>query len=304
MPSGKNPISTLARESVIGLQSREGEVLHYSADTGPLFKTRTPSVVTVHGVASRWIDVARNPRQERTWRSRVSRAIKSTDRLITVSQSAADDISEVFSVKRDDIRVIPHGIDSSLFGTPTQLSSTLRATLPREFALYVGNVEPRKNLIELVRAFDSPEVAALSLPLVIAGRPAWNYAEAIGVIESAANVIYLGFVSDADRIALMQNCSLFVFPSLYEGFGLPVLEAMAAGAPVVASRRGSLREVAGPSYEISDLSAEGIANAVVSAIGDGEWLLRSEEIGRAWAGEFKWSASIEAHLSVYDAVAR
>jgi glycosyltransferase involved in cell wall biosynthesis len=299
MPMSSHPALTLVRESLVGARSTPNQILHYSADTGPLLPTRTPSVVTVHGVASRWIDVARNPRQEKIWRYRVGRAIASTDRLLTVSQSAADDIAEVFGVDRSRMTVIPHGIDSASFQRETVLSAPVADRLPARYALYLGNVEPRKNLVELVAAFALSPLAQLGLPLVIAGKPAWNFAEIMATIEAAPNVIYLGFVSDDDRVALMQRCTIFLFPSLYEGFGLPVLEAMAAGAPVATSRRGSLTEVAGPSWNIDDLSAHGIAEAVADAVSDESWVAAAPEAGRTWAGTFRWETSVDAHIKVY-----
>ncbi|WP_282856116.1 glycosyltransferase family 4 protein [Pseudoclavibacter helvolus] len=300
MPSGPHPSLTLLAETAYGLTSRPGDVLHYSADTGPLIKTKAASVVTVHGVASRWIDVARTPRQEKVWRYRVQRAIDSTDALITVSQSAADDVSEVFGVDRSSIRVIPHGMDVEGFQAPTALSAELRVRLPGAFALYLGNIEPRKNLIELVRAFQRPEIRSLGIPLVLAGKPAWNFAEAMETIARADNVIHAGFVSNEDRIALMQACTVFAFPSLYEGFGLPVLEAMAAGAPVVSSRRGSLAEVAGPSRIFEALDAEGLGAELERAITDEVWQREARSTGPTWARNFSWDRSIEAHIEVYE----
>ncbi|NQX03969.1 glycosyltransferase family 4 protein [Rathayibacter sp. VKM Ac-2856] len=302
IPARGSAVATMLAETAYGRRNKT-DVLHYSADTGPLVRTAGPSLVTVHGVASRWIDVARSSRQEWVWRERVRRAIASTDALITVSESAADDIAEVFALDRGSITVIPHGMDTSAFSTRTPLSTELSAALPARFALYLGNIEPRKNLRELVRAFSTPEVVSLGLPLVIAGKPAWNFAEAMREIEAAPNVLHVGFVSDSDRIALMQACSLFVFPSLYEGFGLPVLEAMAAGAPTVSSRRGSLAEVAGPARTIEDLTAEGIAATVVSAATDASWLETATRTGPEWARRFRWSDSIDAHVRVYEKVA-
>lgn len=303
IPSGRYAVTTALKETLYGLKSGLG-ILHYSADTGPLVPTKGPSVTTVHGVASRWIDVARTPTQEWVWRRRVERAIKSTDALITVSESAADDISSTFNFDRQQITVIPHGIDATQYSQQASLSDETGQRIPPKYALYVGNIEPRKNLIELIRAFNRPEVRDLGMPLVIAGKPAWNFAQIMLEISRSDNVIYLGFVSDEDRIALMQQCAVFTFPSLYEGFGLPVLEAMAAGAPTVASRRGSLREVAGPAWEIEHLDAEGISSAIIAALSDGQWFHSVKNRGREWAKNFDWSDSIDMHLRVYAEVLR
>ena len=300
LKSGRHPALTMVRETLQGLKQGEfDQVIHFSADTGPLLPTRGPSVVTVHGVASRWISVARNSRQEWIWRTRVQRAIEGTCQLVTVSQSAADDIAEVFNYERNAITVIPHGIATSSFSPPTVPSDEVAALLPPEFVLYVGNIEPRKNLIELVTAMEELSKRGFGVPLVIAGRPAWNSAASMRkILSSSAHVIYLGFVSDADRVALMQRASLFVFPSLYEGFGFPVLEAMAAGSPVLATRQGSLAEVAGPAYEINGVDSEAIADGICRVFEGG---LRWNPVdARNWLRRFSWDASVSAHIGVYE----
>ncbi|MCI2956081.1 glycosyltransferase family 4 protein [Agromyces atrinae] len=303
IPSGGSAVRTMLSETRFGRDTSVEGVLHYSADTGPLVKTRVPSIVTVHGVASRWTRVARSNAQEYIWRTRVARAIASTDRLITVSHSAADDIAEVFGVDRATIDVIHHGIDTTQFAGHAQLSDELAATLPPEFFLYLGNVEPRKNLVSLVRAFQQPELRDLGIPLVIAGRAAWNFEDSLAAIEAVDNVHYLGFVSDDDRRALMQKATAFLFPSLYEGFGFPVLEALSAGTPAISSSKGSLAEVAGPAWVIDDLEPAGIAAAVVEAVGDSAWMARVRVEGPEWVERFKWSDSVNAHLDVYKKVA-
>ncbi|NNG39270.1 glycosyltransferase family 4 protein [Flexivirga sp. ID2601S] len=303
IPSASHPVLTMARESTYGIRARADTIIHFSADTGALFPVRR-SIATVHGVASRWIDVARTPRQEWIWRTRVQRNIRSTTALITVSESAADDVSSVFHVDRESIHVIPHGIDVRAFDGRHKLSTEVADKIPSEFVLYVGNIEPRKNLSPLIQAFSGSLLRSLGIPLVIAGKPAWNYDSTMRAITSSQDVIYLGFVSDEDRAALMQECTLFAFPSLYEGFGFPVLEAMAAGAPVATSRRGSLAEVAGPSWQLDELTAESLEMEIVSALNDRSWRSEAPNEGRAWASQFSWDRSVEAHMRVYRQVLR
>ncbi|MGK9219624.1 MULTISPECIES: glycosyltransferase family 4 protein [unclassified Microbacterium] len=278
---------------------RPGEVLHYVADTGPLVRTRRPSVVTVHGVASRWISVARSRKQEMLWRTRVQRAVDSTDQVITVSNSSAADVQEVFGVETGRLTTIEHGIDLERFSRRARLSEEIASKLPERFALYLGNIEPRKNLVELVAAFASPEVRSMGVKLVIAGKPAWNSEDSMRAIATSPDVVRLGFVSDSDRTALMQRCEVFVFPSLYEGFGFPVVEALAAGAVVVTSERGSLAEVAGPSIRFEGLERDALAAGVVRALSDSSARRRCVDQGAQWASRFTWEVSVAKHIEVY-----
>lgn len=303
IPARGHPALTMLQETFTGLQGgTRDDVLHYVADTGPLVRTRRPSVVTVHGVASRHIDVARTPQQEKVWRTRVQRAIDATDHVITVSNSSADDIREVFGVEPERLTTIEHGIDVESFRTPVALSDEVRAQIPEQFVLYLGNIEPRKNLVPLIEAFALPEVRALGIPLVIAGKAAWNSEESLAAIEASDDVIRLGFVSDADRYALMQAATAFAFPSLYEGFGFPVVEALAAGTVVVTSDRGSLAEVAGPSLQFPSLDPEGIAAGIVQAVADEDARKACLDAGLDWASRYTWDASVDKHVEVYKKV--
>lgn len=300
MKAGKNAGHTLFLESLQAAKRHDDDsILHYVADTGPLVPCVSPSLVTVHGVASRYIKTARTPLQESIWRHRVASAIRHTQRLITVSRSSARDVSEIFGFPEDKIDVIHHGIDTSLFAGQAELSEKLQPLIPQDFALYVGNIEPRKNLVQLVRAIDELRGSSSSVPLVIAGRPAWNFEDSMRAIEKSPNVIYVGFVSDEDRRALMQRCRLFVFPSLYEGFGFPILEAMAAGAPVLSSDKGSLAEVGGPARIIPGSDQEAIAEAMGAALADVSWQESAPENGRRWARRFTWDKSVAEHVRVY-----
>lgn len=294
--SSTNPIATMLTESLESRKYATDSVIHFVADTGPLLTPRMPSVVTVHGVASRWISTARNSMQEYIWRSRVGAAIRNCDHVITVSESSADDVSTIFELDRSSISVIPHGISQEKFEHHESFSDTVAAQIPDEFLLYVGNIEPRKNLIELVAAVENNH----DLPvLVIAGRPAWNFSESMDQISKATRTIYLGFVSDSDRAALMSRCAAFVFPSLYEGFGFPVLEALASGAPVITTDRGSLKEVAGPAWILSGTDRDAIGEGIDAALANGTWRQSIREQGQNWASTFSWDESVRKHVAIY-----
>ncbi|WP_319951636.1 glycosyltransferase family 1 protein [Paenarthrobacter sp. PAE-2] len=294
--SYQNPVVTMVAESFDARTTSPQSVVHFVADTGPLLTPKMPSVVTVHGVASRWISTARNSVQEAVWRSRVRAAIRNCDRVITVSESSANDVSAVFGLDREKISVIPHGISLNKFDSRPELSEALSSQIPNEFILYVGNIEPRKNLIELVHAVETNVDLP---PLIIAGKPAWNFADSMEVISNARRTTYVGFVSDEDRAALMSRCIAFIFPSLYEGFGFPVLEAMAAGAPVITTDRGSLKEVAGPSWILEGTHRDAIGGGIRVALRDEAWQRSIKERGKSWASTFSWDQSVSRHAEIY-----
>jgi len=302
IPSSFHPFFTLITETAFGLRRLDNSVLHYTGDTGPILPTRTPSVVTVHGVSRHLSPMSRKPTQERIWRERVKLAIRNCDRIITVSGSSADEISETFGVDRQDITVIHHGVDAHHFAKSVQLSQEFQQIIPGKYILYLGNIEPKKNLIALIRGYRQSKVQKEGIQLIIAGQPAWDYEETLIEIGVTPGVVYLGFVSDDDRIALMQNCELFILPSLYEGFGFPVLEALAAGAVVTSTRRGALSEIAGPSLEIDGVDSEAISHAIHTGLGDNNARLTVLERGWDWANQFSWPESVRKHLAVYKEV--
>lgn len=297
-----HPLANTVRETAAGIRSAELDLVHYVADTGPLVRTRVPSVVTVHGVASRWIDTGRTPMAERIWRTRVARAIDSCDRIITVSQASAIDVAEVFDVDPNRIDVIYHGIEHTGIEQADENDPPVRTTIRDldDYILYLGNLEPRKNVAALIRAMD--DVPA-GVTLVIAGKPAWAADAIMAEIANSPRVVHLGFVSDTEREHLMRDCRLFVFPSRYEGFGLPVLEALAHGCPVLCSRRGALAEVAGPAFELAEIDESAIAAGItdaLAAVADDDTRTRLAAAGRDWARTFNWQRSAEAHLAVYE----
>lgn len=298
MPYAKSAPLTAVFETMVGLAStkRSADILHYTADTGPFLGTRLPTLVTVHGIASRHTQVARTSAQDRVWRKRVQHAIDAADRVITVSKSSANDIEAEFSIDPSRLSVIPHGIDH-IGSTSGEVSSRVHELIDgAPFLLYLGNIEPRKNLDQLVEAvgFD------LHAPrLVIAGRPAWNFESTMAQIAEAPNVTYLGYVSDAERAILLERCLLFLFPSHYEGFGLPVLEAMSHGAPVLCSNRGSLAEVGGPAFRLDSLHSRDIRRRIDEVLADDAALAEAREAGPAWSSRYTWASSALAHEQLY-----
>lgn len=180
--------------------------------------------------------------------------VRQADRLIAVSESTKRDLLEFFpELDETKVSVIHHGFDAEFFGQ--QLSAeTLSAILttynlqPTSYALYVGALQPRKNLARLIRAFEQAKKTCPEMRLVLCGEPAWLSDGILAAREQSVyreDIVPTGRVSFEDLRALYQGARVFAFPSLYEGFGLPLLEAFASGVPVLTADNSSLREVAG-----------------------------------------------------------
>ncbi len=180
--------------------------------------------------------------------------VRRADKLIAVSTSTKKDLLDYYpTLDEKKVRVIHHGYDGEFFGVnlPTD---TLQVSLDRfgllrgRYALYVGALQPRKNLVRLIQAFERVKKTTPDLRLVFAGETAWLAEEIIRARSASvyqSDIIFAGRVTFEDLRALYQGARLFVFPSLYEGFGLPLLEAFASGVPVLTTQNSSLPEVGG-----------------------------------------------------------
>lgn len=184
----------------------------------------------------------------------LERAVRRADKLICVSEATKRDLLEAYPcVSEERTRVIHHGFDGEFYGAKID-EEDLRAKLGSfslekgKYILYVGALQPRKNLVRLIAAFEDLQARLPEAVLVLAGEEAWlasEIKEAAKVSKAAARIIFTGRVGFDDLRILYRGARFFVFPSLYEGFGLPLLEAFASGAPVLTADNSSLREVAG-----------------------------------------------------------
>jgi alpha-1,3-rhamnosyl/mannosyltransferase len=217
--------------------------------------------------------------------------------VFTVSQSAREDLVRVAKVSPERIRVTPNGVDERFFAA--------RATEgPRApYLLAVGTLEPRKNLPVLLEAFRLLRAEGRDLELLLAGRQGWTHSLPVG--DLAPHVRLLGAVPDADLPSVYAGASCFVLPSVYEGFGLPLAEAMAAGVPAVASDIPALREVGGEAVRYADpRDPASFAAAIREALDDRQGSLLRAAAGRGRARRFRWDACARETLAVYRRVVK
>ncbi len=284
------------------LRRAGADLVHYPANIGALRKT--PSVLTVHDLS-----FLRHPewfRWERAayYRFAAVRSARLARRVIADSQSTAQDLQELAGINADRIDVVPLGVDPAFAPAEeaAQEAARKKYNLPEQFFLYVGTLEPRKNLPRLIAAWD--RIAEdTGVRLVLAGREGWKVAglhAAIHAARHAARIHLPGFIAPEDLAPLLSAARAFVWPSLYEGFGLPVLEAMACGAPVLASNTSSLPEVAGDAallVDPEDVNAIAAALKTLAANEDQRAQLRKRGLVRA--AKFTWSRTAQLTLASY-----
>ncbi|MGD8462712.1 MAG: glycosyltransferase family 1 protein [Anaerolineae bacterium] len=226
--------------------------------------------------------------------------------IVTVSQSSKRDIVALYDVEPDKVSVI---YEAAAPGFRPVSREQARATgerygLPDHYLVHVGTIEPRKNLTRLVEALQLLHEQGLTIPLVVVGGKGWLYEgffQRLEDLEIRDRVHFPGYVADADLPALYQGATAAVVPSVYEGFGLPVLEAMACGTPVLASHVSSLPELGGDAARYFDpYSTEDIAHAIRSVWSDNDLQAEMSQAGQAQAAKFSWAQAAKETLSVYE----
>lgn len=276
--------------------------------TGHLDRT----VLVVHDLA--WAVYPETaPQIDGRWRRRFAKAVRRCGAAIVPSVSAKGDLVRRYGVPEQRVHAVPHGVDASAFAAVTDAEVERvreRFGIAGPYVLFVGGLEPRKNLVTLVRAFAASGVDAT---LVIAGgRVRWFPAEearvwaAVRALAEPARsrVVMTGYVSDEDKHVLLAGAEALAYPSLYEGFGFPVIEAMAAGTPVLTSNVSSLPEVAGDDAVLLDPKDEhAVAEGLSRILSDGELRERLIGPGRARAAGFTWEASARRTAEVLRTVA-
>jgi glycosyltransferase involved in cell wall biosynthesis len=264
---------------------------------------------TVHDLTS-WLmpdlHPAANLRADHTFAETLKRA----DAVIAVSQSTKDDAVRMLGLAPDKISVIHSGIAGPFFDVPAKALGSVRERyrLDRPFVLFVGTIEPRKNLDTLLDAYSQ---LALSLrgefELVVAGPTGWARPETIarlGSLKESGAARYLGYVPETDIAPLTAAATVFAYPSLYEGFGFPVAQAMAAGVPVVTSRISSLPEVAADAALLIDpRSTAELRDALARLLLSPDLRTQLAERGRTRARAFTWENCAARSLEFFERVA-
>lgn len=278
-------------------------------------KRKTPLVVTFHDLSYEVYADFFSGRM-RAWHHFVQpkRIAKEADVIIAVSESTKQDLVELYGVNQEKVRVIYPGV-SSMY-TPIDLQSReyvgevhsvrTKYQLPQEFLLYLGTLEPRKNVGMVIEAFEAIAAKYPSLDLVIAGKKGWLCEEILGLAANSpfgTRIHFTGFVDEEDKRYLYNLAKIFIYPSFYEGFGFPVLEAMSCGVPTITSHVSSLPEVTdGKALTISPYNVHELIWGVDQLMGDErlyqEFVLRSVSI----KGKYRWDVAMKKTMQIFEEI--
>jgi glycosyltransferase involved in cell wall biosynthesis len=280
------------------------DLYHALAFVSPVLLNK-PSVVTVYDLSFVHYPQVLTPARRLYLRLFTRLSCQRARRVIAISHSTAQDVIRTLGIPADKVDVAAPGYDPQRFQPlPPQTVAAFRAEkgLPERFWLFMGTLEPRKNLVTLLEAYATLPPTE-RLPLLLGGGKGWLYEDIFATIERHGlqdTVRWLGYLPAQELPLWYNSAEVFVFPSVFEGFGLPVLEAMACGTPVIVSDASSLPEVAGTAGLIlppRDTTAW--ASALRTAFHQSAWRDEAAQQGLAWARRFSWQSTAQETLRSY-----
>jgi glycosyltransferase involved in cell wall biosynthesis len=288
--------------------SRPLHLLHGLAFAAPL-AAACPTVVTVHDLSFLRFPSAFR-RGNRLYLSVFTRlSVRRAARVIAVSESTRQDVISLCGVPAERVVAVPNGVGAAFTpGDPAAVAEFRRRTgLPDDFILFLGTLEPRKNVVGLIEAYAKLCREGRSTPpLIVAGAKGWFYDRIfarVAELELTDRVLFPGFIPASDLPWWYRAARIFVYPSLFEGFGLPVLEAMACGTPVITSPVSSLPEVAGPAAVLAPPDdTDALADAMRDVLADAARQERMRVAGMKQAQQFTWARTAAATADVYRTV--
>jgi glycosyltransferase involved in cell wall biosynthesis len=287
------------------VQKRSFDLFHGTNFEVPLWK-KCPTVLTIHDLSLlRYPEVHEKARVRRA-RRRLPLMARAATMIITPGESVRREVCEHLKISPTKVVAVPEAPRSvfrRLAPAETQ-AARKRLGIGDDFLLYVGTIEARKNLVRLVQAFkDVASEHPETLQLVLAGKQGWLTQDVFDFVAASGlkqSIKFTGYLADEDLCALYSSCRAFIYPSLYEGFGLPPLEAMACGAPVIASRIPSIEAVTGPAAcLVNPENVSELASSMRDLVDD---RTRQQELSLAGlqrAGKFSWAETARLTRQVY-----
>jgi glycosyltransferase involved in cell wall biosynthesis len=283
----------------------------YHATFAPMPFHRKNTVLTMHDVSPFTHPQFYPSDIRRRLTHLLERGLKNANLIICVSEHCRQTTQELFKISSDRLVVIPHGVNESFYPMDKNEARNLvkeRLGISGPYMLYVGKLEARKNISRLLRAFHQFQQRTKSdLKLILAGRRFWDLDDidrTIAELNIASSIRELGYVPDQDLRPLYSGSEFFVFPSLWEGFGFPIVEAMKSGAPVITSNISCLPEIAGDAAELVDPeSVDQIADAMVKLSSDPTLCSQMIQKGLEQGQKFTWESAAQKTVAAYERTA-
>lgn len=259
-------------------------------------------ITTIHDMTYLRYPETMDYRNLKRLKNGIQRSIKRSSHLLTVSEFSKQEIVDLLNVPANKVSVVPCAPSLTADAMPfAQIKQKYEITHP--YILYIGTIEPRKNLIRLLNAFEKLKGRDnFFYQLILAGGKGWGNEQIYQIVDNKfhdSEIIFTGYVTDAEKNALYKNAELFVFPSLYEGFGIPPLEAMTLGCPVVSSNAASLPEVVGDAAELVDpMEVDSIAEGMWKVLSDDLYRAELVQKGYRQAKKFNWDDSAKKLMQI------
>lgn len=281
-------------------------VFHRTANMGIPFLKFSKYIITVHDIIPILFEkeYLKNPLKHIAYKVRMKWTVYAADKIIVDSHCTRNDLIMYFNAKEENVEVIYLGVDKKYkkldsFDSVNEIKHKFSITKP--YILGIGGNEPRKNVKTLIKAFQEYKSKYnMDCFLVIIGKPWLGYSDDSVTYENSNNIVYTGYVEDKELVSLYNGAEIFVFPSLYEGFGLPALEAMACGTPVIASNCSSIPEITGDAALLVDpLDIAGISETMMKVLSDSS--LKNTLISKGYERVklFNWTRTANETYEVY-----
>ncbi|MBI2845245.1 MAG: glycosyltransferase family 4 protein [Chloroflexi bacterium] len=309
----RNPLTRIIWEQSflpLHLKSDGIEVQHGLGFVLPLMSS-IPGAITIFDLGFVLFPQAHKPWRRLYLSTMAKISAQRAKKIIAISQSTKDDLSKLWGIPPEKVAVVYLGADDEFYADRREEEiERLRRerNLPQRMILNIGTIEPRKNLPTLLAAYAQLKRNGLPHILVIAGAPGWGAEEVYHQVEQLGlqgKVLFPGYIPSAELPLWYRAADLFVYPSLYEGFGLPPLEAMASGSPVIVSRSSSLPEVVGEAGISVDSQNSGeLAMAMARVLKDRDLREEMQAKGKEQARKFSWERTARETLAVYESISR
>ena len=283
--------------------------IHHAHNYFLPYKLKSPSIVTIYDMVYKLYPETMDYKNLELLKKIMPRSITESTKILTISENSKKEIVEILNVNPNKISIAYPGYDKNEFKVITDNSITQslkKLNLNKPFIFYLGTLEPRKNLERVIKAYASIGNYVKTHDLVLAGSIGWKSESLFKLIEHYKlqdNIKILGYISQTEKVALYNKATCFIFPSIYEGFGMPVLEAMACGCPVITSNTSSLPEVVGKAGLMVDpYNIDEISSSISRLINDSSLQQSFRILGLEQANKFKWKNTANSVIDLYKSI--